>query len=840
MAEKPTYKELEEKVNKLELIASDYKHLVQEHKKNIRIRETMEQLEHVYQIITDVDGMLDKTMEIVLQVFQSDRSWLVYPCNPDAPSFSIAVESCRPEFPGAKALNLEIPMTPVMADYCRKALTSKGGVNIDPEEGQESTDKLEKKYSVKSMIFMVLSPQIGDAWMFGLHQCDHVRHWTKDERQMFKLIGHRITNSLNNKLYLCRLKDSEATLMSIFKAAPIGIGVTVDRVIKQANDRLCEITGYTRSELLEKSARLIYPTDEDFEYVGKKEYRQINAKGTGTLETRWLRKDGKIVNVLLSSTPLNPEDLSKGVAFTALEITDWKKAENELRESEEKYRKLFNMESDTIFLVDTKIGEILEMNEAALDLYQYSREELLNKKITDLSAEPEETRRVTLEGLTKVPIRYHRKKDGTVFPVEIILTHFKWEDREVHISAIRDISFRIEAQREKAALVEQVRQAQKMESIGNLAGGIAHDFNNILSPILIYSEMAMAGLPSDSRLRYYLQQIYKAGDRAKDLVKQILTFSRKKEGERIPIIVSPIIKEALKMLRASIPTTIEIHQNLEAKNDIVVGDPTQIHQVLMNLCSNAADAMGDKGGIIEVGLYEEEIKPEDVKQSSRLNPGHYLRLSVSDNGHGMDEGILANIFEPYFTTKEKGKGTGLGLAVVHGIINSYGGDISVESELGTGTTFYAMIPRTEGDAFNIDESKIPIPRGNERILFVDDEAEATEANKQMLENLGYQVTAITDSLKALEVFSKKPDDMDLVITDMTMPNMTGRELAEKIISIRSNIPIIICTGYSDQIDENKAKEAGIKAFVMKPIVMGEMAQIIREVLDTGFDLSMRK
>jgi CheY-like chemotaxis protein len=379
-----------------------------------------------------------------------------------------------------------------------------------------------------------------------------------------------------------------------------------------------------------------------------------------------------------------------------------------------------------------------------------------------------------------------------------------------------------------------------MESIGNLAGGIAHDFNNILSPILIYSEMAMADLPSESRLRYYLKQIYNAGDRAKDLVKQILTFSRKKEGERIPIMVSPIIKEALKMLRASIPTTIEIHQNLEAKEDIVVGDPTQIHQVLMNLCSNAADAMGEKGGIIEVGLYEEEIKSEDMKQSTGLNPGHYLRLSVSDNGHGMDEGILTNIFEPYFTTKEKGKGTGLGLAVVHGIIKSYGGDISVESELGTGTTFNAMIPRNEGGTFSIDESKLTIPQGNERVLFIDDEIQAAEANKHMLENLGYRVTVMTDSLKALEFFSKKPDEIDLVITDMTMPNMTGRELAEKIRSIRSNIPIIICTGYSEQIDENKAKEAGIKAFVMKPIAMGEMAQIIREVLDKGFDLSMRK
>ena len=387
-------------------------------------------------------------------------------------------------------------------------------------------------------------------------------------------------------------------------------------------------------------------------------------------------------------------------------------------------------------------------------------------------------------------------------------------------------------------LQAQLEQAQKMESIGTLAGGIAHDFNNILSPIMIHSEMAMMELPPDSPVQNSLKQIFQAGKRASGLTKQILTFSRMRQQKRSPLKVGLIVKECLKMLRASLPTTIEINQNLESESDTVLCDITEINQVLMNLCTNAAHAMRDKGGELTINLTQEHLDPEAAGKFSDLNPGSYLKLTVSDTGHGIDNETMKNIFVPYYTTKEFGEGTGMGLAVVHGIVRSYGGDITVESEPGKGTVFHVLLPTIESEASPPIEPSVNLPKGTERVLFVDDEKIAVDAVQSMLEKLGYKVTARTSSIEALEAFRNNPQGFDLVITDMTMPNMTGKDLAKELMSIRSDIPIILCTGFSEKIDERRAKEMGISAFVMKPIVMRDMANTIREVLDPA--LSKRK
>ncbi len=384
---------------------------------------------------------------------------------------------------------------------------------------------------------------------------------------------------------------------------------------------------------------------------------------------------------------------------------------------------------------------------------------------------------------------------------------------------------------ERKKLEAQLQQSQKMESIGTLAGGIAHDFNNILSPIMIHSEMVMMKLSPDSSIQFNLKEILKAAERATDMVKQILTFSRQKKGKRAAIKINPTLKEVLEMLRSSIPTTIDIHQDLKAESDIVLADPTQIHQILLNLATNAAHAMREKGGTLKVSLVQEDLDSEAVTEYSDLNPGSYLKLIVSDTGSGIDDETMQRIFEPYFTTKGPGEGTGMGLAVIHGIVKNYGGDITVESELGKGTTFNVYLPRIEADVSPVEEPSVQLPKGTERILFVDDEKAAVDAIQPMLENLDYKVTARTSSIEALEAFLNKPDAFDMVITDMTMPNMTGKDLAKEIMAIRSDIPVILCTGFSEQIDENKAKAMGISAFVMKPIVIRQIANTIREVLD---------
>jgi CheY-like chemotaxis protein len=348
--------------------------------------------------------------------------------------------------------------------------------------------------------------------------------------------------------------------------------------------------------------------------------------------------------------------------------------------------------------------------------------------------------------------------------------------------------------------------------------------------VIGYTELVLDSEQKGTFQYKNLQEVLSAGNRAKDLVKQILTFSRQVEQEQKPIQVKPHIKEALKMIRASIPSTIDIEQNLQS-DELIMGDPTQIHQILVNLCANAAHSMEDNGGRLTVSLTDADLDSEFISRHPNLKPGSYINLIISDTGHGMSPDVMEKIFDPFFTTKEKGKGTGLGLSVVHGIVSSCGGEIFVYSELGKGSTFKICLPVIKG-RFNLKENvERSVPTGTERILFIDDEPEIMNMGKQTLESLGYTVVARNSSIEALELFREKKDSFDLVITDMTMPHMTGEKLAEKLMQIRSDIPVILCTGFSSIIDERKALGMGIRAFITKPVLKREIAETIRRVLD---------
>ena len=377
----------------------------------------------------------------------------------------------------------------------------------------------------------------------------------------------------------------------------------------------------------------------------------------------------------------------------------------------------------------------------------------------------------------------------------------------------------------------ELRQAQKMRAIGTLAGGIAHDFNNILAAIIGYTQLAQARVTSDDTVRTYLNEVFIAGERARKLVQQILTFSRQSEQEKKPIAIHLIVREALRLLRASLPANIEIVQNITASCGPVLADPTQIHQVVMNLCTNAYHAMQEKGGTLTVSLFEtaaENIAPP-------LPAGDYVQLVVSDTGCGMDTTTQERIFEPYFTTKETGKGTGLGLAVTHGIVEGLGGQIRMVSTTGLGTTFSIYLPlhkQLQAEPLEPVGTK-DIRGGNERILVVDDEQELVRLLEMFLSRYGYRVTSFSDSTAASAWFDANPGSVDLVITDMAMPKLTGQDLARAILAKRPDLPIILCSGYSEVINAERAKQLGIRAFFLKPLQEEELAGLVREVLDAG-------
>ena len=517
----------------------------------------------------------------------------------------------------------------------------------------------------------------------------------------------------------------------------------------------------------------------------------------------------------------------------------WRKqAEEELRESKELLRATIESTADGILVVNEK-GQVVCTNKRFVQLWRIPEELIKERKdnklldfVLDQLKEPEAF-------LSKVQALYKTSdedfdvlefKDGRVFER---FSSPLIRDGQIagRVWSFRDITERKIAEEEKTKLQFQLQQVQKMESIGTLAGGIAHEFNNILGIIVGNAELAMDDIPEWNPARQNLEEICTASLRARDVIKQILTFSRQTPQEIKPVRIIPIIKESLKFLRSSIPTTIEIHQNISSESGIVRANPTQINQVLINLCTNAIHAMREKGGVLEVNLENIVLDAASASHYHNLSPGKYFKLTVNDTGHGIEPKNLKRIFDPYFTTKRVGEGSGMGLSVVHGIVKSHGGAISINSEPGKGTIFDVLLPCIEDGPEPEVEIAVEISGGSERMLFVDDEKAMVDAIRPMIERLGYKVTARTSSIEGLEAFRANPDRFDLVITDFTMPNMTGMELAKALLKIRSDIPIILCTGYSEHINEDKAKANGVRAFLMKPVVLSEIANTIRKVLD---------
>jgi len=605
------------------------------------------------------------------------------------------------------------------------------------------------------------------------------------------------------------------------------------------NQSIARTYGYTEDEIMGSS----YTIAMDKENIDKvfNAFHQVYMTGDTIKGVDWKirHKDGREIHVEASVSLLR-DDEGNPVGFRGItrDITERKQYEAALRESEEQFRLAFSTSPDAININRLKDGLYIDINEGFTALTGFTKEEVIGRTSIDINIwyDPEDRKRL-IHGLRATGSfenleAQFRRKDGSVGTGLMSARVITLKGVEHIISVTRDITERRNAEKEKLRLEAQLAQAQKMESIGTLAGGIAHDFNNILSAIIGYTQLAQEDVLEPDKAKKELKEVLKAADRAKDLVSQILTFSRKGDATFTPVSLYKTILDSIKMMRSVLPTTIDIRHDLTHAG-LVMADSTQIHQVLLNLCTNAAHAMDKTGGTLHISLVRADGAEDTRLVELNLPDLHYLKLSVSDTGHGMPPEVMARIFDPYFTTKEIGRGTGLGLAVVHGIVQSHGGSISCTSSPGKGTTFDIYLPEIlaeeEIHGQHMDKT---IPTGTEHILFVDDEPALVKLAESILKKLGYTVEARSSSTEALELFRKSPETYDLVITDMTMPYMTGDVLSQKIMEIRGDIPIILCSGYSDHISDEKAKKIGIREYILKPLEMKEMAKTIRTVLDS--------
>ena len=622
-----------------------------------------------------------------------------------------------------------------------------------------------------------------------------------------------------------------------------------DRLLKQLTDGLPLLLAYVDKE---EHYRIVNQEFEKWFYlkpeqiVGRQVRDMLGAKGLAEIADHVSEalKSGQMLeyedsipivndgNRAFRATLLPHFENGSGVVgcfLLARDITQHKMDMELLRKAEEQWERTFDSILDEIITVQDKEFRILQANKAAADYFGLSREQIIGRHCYELFREDEipcsgcPTAAVFQEGKTHSIELYHDRLKKNFL---ITISPMKDDQGKVFgiVHSAKDIT-------EFNQLEQQLRQAQKMEAIGTIAGGIAHDFNNILSPILGYSEMLAERLPENSEEREMVLAIRTAGKRATELVKQILTFSRQSEQQRQPLQIHLIIKEALKLLRSSIPTTIAIHQNV-VDCGLVMADPTQVHQIIMNLCTNAYHAMREAGGELDVSMEVVELTEHDYLDSLALQPGPHIKLSVRDTGCGMSKAIVSRIFEPYFTTKQQGEGTGLGLSVVYGIVESHHGHITAYSEPGKGTEFNVYLPQVQGhDEGLAEEAGGEIPQGSGTVLVVDDEPTIGELLRLMLCNLGYEVLLCCSSTEALEVFTQHRTSIALVLTDMTMPIMNGAELARRIKKISPSMPVVLCTGFSEIMDENKARRMGIDGYMSKPVIRHQLAQTLYDVLE---------
>jgi PAS domain S-box-containing protein len=666
-------------------------------------------------------------------------------------------------------------------------------------------------------------------------------------------VYHRLVGSINSMQKT--LQSSKQALHSTLKIFERAQEVTkignwawdLKRDVTTWSDELCRIIGITEEEYegtYEIYLSCIHPEDKkSFQALTK---RILTEKGLYHAEYRIVRKSDGAVRYVREDglVTMDTDGSPSSILGSIQDITERKKAEDSLRESEERFRTLVENVPGIVFRCKLQAPwQVEHISEGVYTLTGYTQRDFLEGRVAFRDI-------IIIEDLALVGKTVEDGITGfRAYEVEYSLNHadgsirfFHEKGRAVYDAeknplwldgVVIDISDRRRAEEEKSKLLKQLLHAQKSDAIGTLAGGIAHDFNNILSAIMGYTELVLLDFQGRGESYQNLKQVYAAAIRARELIRQILTFSRTSEEKTIPQDLGLIVHEALKLLRSSLPTSIEIVEDIDTECRKVLADTTQIHQIVMNLCTNAFHAMEKNGGTLSIELHQVRLTEADLRNGQHHEPGDYVRLIVRDTGQGIAKENLDRIFEPYYTTKKQGRGTGLGLALVQGIVHSHNGMLSLQSEEREGTEFTIFFPTVSADVLVSQQEDVieVLSGGSEHILVVDDEAPIAQMVKIMLERLGYNVTLFTSSLEALDQFTKKSNAFDLLITDQTMPGLVGVELTQKVLQLRPDLPVILCTGYSSQVSDENYLTKGIGKLLMKPVKINTLASGIRALLD---------
>jgi two-component system cell cycle sensor histidine kinase/response regulator CckA len=803
-----------------------------ERQAHLRILESMDKVNRAIQGARDLDHLMSDVLDVVLSIFDCDRAYLLYPCDPEAESWTSPMERCKPEYPGVLALGLEMPMTQEVAETFRILLNSDAPVKFGPETEHPLPGDIFERFGIKSFLSMALHPRVGKPWQFGIHQCAHARVWTQEEERLLQGIGRRLIDALTSLLAHRDLRKSEEFLKNIVDNIPNMIFVKDAEALRfvRFNKAGEQLLGYSQEEMLGKNDHDLFPKEEA-DFFTAKDREVLDKKKLVDIPEETIRSRSNTQRILhTKKIPILDENgRPQYLLGISEDITDRKTADASLR----KLSQAIEQTPVSIVITDTS-GTIEFVNTKFTQITGYSQAEALGKnprilKSSETSAEEYARLWKTISSGGVWRGEFHnRKKNGELFWEYATIAPIRNADKVIsHYVAVKeDIT-------ERKKLEEQLRQVQKMEAVGQLAGGVAHDFNNMLGVIIGHSELALAQMDAAQPFFSHLVEIRKAAERSADLTRQLLAFARKQTVAPKVLDLNETIEGMLKLLRRLIGEDIQLTWQPEMQVWPIKVDPSQIDQVLANLCVNARDAI--KGvGRVNIETHRVAVDEAYCADHPEAVPGGYTLLIVSDNGCGMDHETLGRIFEPFFTTKEQGKGTGLGLATVYGIVKQNNGFINVSSEPGQGTTFEIHLPHHMAKADEAQEESLtaPVARGNETILIVEDEPTILNLARLMLESLGYRVLTTSSPFEAVRIAREHADEIHLLLSDVVMPEMNGRELADRLTSLRPGITCLFMSGYtSDVIARHGVLEKGIN-HIEKPFSIQTLAAKVREALSS--------